>query len=79
MNTELKRYETFQYMKFIWQKKMYVIAFTILCIVIGAVYSYYKGSSYTSTALVFTGNANNDMLSKPDLIAVRVQPVFIKG
>jgi hypothetical protein len=69
LNMELKRYETFQYMEFILQKKLYVIAFTILCIVIGAVYSYYKGSSYTSTALVFTGNANNDMLSKPDLIA----------
>lgn len=71
LNTESRRYPTYQYIKFIWQKKIYLIGFTILCLLLGAVYSYSRGTSATTTAVIFTGNANNDMLSKPDLIAAK--------
>src|ERR1700719_1693509 len=49
LNTESRRYPTYQYIKFIWQKKIYLIGFTILCLVIGAAYSYTRGTSATTT------------------------------
>jgi hypothetical protein len=63
-----QRYPVYDYLKFIWQKKYFLIGFTILCMIIAAVYNFGKTTSYTSTALVFTGNANNDELSKPTFI-----------
>lgn len=65
------KYPVYDYIKFIWKKKFLLIGFTILCMVIGAGLSYTKQTVYTSTALVFTGNANNDELSKPDLIIAK--------
>ncbi|URT70552.1 Wzz/FepE/Etk N-terminal domain-containing protein [Cytobacillus firmus] len=65
------KYPVYDYIKFIWKKKLLLIGFTILCMVIGAGFSYTKETVYTSTALVFTGNANNDELSKPDLIIAK--------
>jgi uncharacterized protein involved in exopolysaccharide biosynthesis len=62
------KYPVYDYIKFIWKKKLLLIGFTILCMVIGAGVSYTKQTVYTSTVLVFTGNGNNDELSKPDLI-----------
>jgi hypothetical protein len=63
-----RKYPTYQYIRFIWQKKFLLIGLTILCMIITAVYSITKAHTYTSTALVFTGNGNNELLSKPDLI-----------
>ncbi|KON86262.1 hypothetical protein AF332_05120 [Sporosarcina globispora] len=65
------KYPVYDYIKFIWKKKLLLIGFTILCMVIGAALSYTKPTVYTSTAIVFTGNGNNDELSKPDLITGR--------
>ncbi|MCM3246079.1 Wzz/FepE/Etk N-terminal domain-containing protein [Cytobacillus firmus] len=65
------KYPVYDYIKFIWKKKLLLIGFTILCMVIGAALSYARPTVYTSTALVFTGNGNNDELSKPDLITGR--------
>ncbi|WHY61465.1 Wzz/FepE/Etk N-terminal domain-containing protein [Cytobacillus firmus] len=62
------KYPVYDYIKFIWKKKLLLIGFTILCMVIGAGFSYTKETVYTSTALVFTGNGNNEKLSKPGLI-----------
>ncbi|MBU8771498.1 Wzz/FepE/Etk N-terminal domain-containing protein [Cytobacillus oceanisediminis] len=62
------KYPVYDYIKFIWKKKLLLIGFTILCMVIGAALSYIKPTIYTSTALVFTGNGNNEKLSKPRLI-----------
>ncbi|USK49597.1 hypothetical protein LIT38_24410 [Bacillus sp. CMF12] len=62
------KYPVYDYMKFIRKKKLLLIGFTILCMVIGAGLSYTKQTVYTSTANVFTGNAENDLLSKPELI-----------
>ncbi|WP_282173977.1 Wzz/FepE/Etk N-terminal domain-containing protein [Cytobacillus firmus] len=62
------KYPVYDYIKFIWKKKLLLIGFTILCMVIGAGLSYTKQTVYTSTALVFTGNGNNEKLSKPHLI-----------
>ncbi|MEH6988330.1 Wzz/FepE/Etk N-terminal domain-containing protein [Cytobacillus firmus] len=62
------KYPIYDYIKFIWKKKLLLIGFTILCMVIGAGLSYTKQTVYTSTALVFTGNGNNEKLSKPGLI-----------
>ncbi|MBX9974425.1 Wzz/FepE/Etk N-terminal domain-containing protein [Cytobacillus firmus] len=62
------KYPVYDYIKFIWKKKLLLIGFTILCMVIGAALSYIKPTVYTSTALVFTGNGNNEKLSKPRLI-----------
>lgn len=62
------KYPVYDYIKFIWKKKLLLIGFTILCMVIGAGLSYTKQTVYTSTALVFTGNGNNEKLSKPILI-----------
>ncbi|WP_282140978.1 Wzz/FepE/Etk N-terminal domain-containing protein [Cytobacillus oceanisediminis] len=62
------KYPVYDYIKFIWKKKLLLIGFTILCMVIGAGLSYTKQTVYTSTALVFTGNGNNEKLSKPVLI-----------
>jgi Chain length determinant protein len=70
------KYPVYDYIKFIWKKKLLLIGFTILCMVIGAGLSYMKPTVYTSTAVVFTGNGNNDELSKPDLIAGKYNEEF---
>lgn len=58
----------YQYLLFIWKKKFYLIGFTIFCMVVAAILSYNPKPIYTSTALVFTGNAKNDKITKPHLI-----------
>ncbi|MEH7504223.1 Wzz/FepE/Etk N-terminal domain-containing protein [Neobacillus drentensis] len=62
---ETQRYPTYQYIKFIWQKKFYLIGFTILCMIIAALFSFNNKPTYTSSALIFMGNGKNDELSKP--------------
>lgn len=68
------KYPVYDYIKFIWKKKLLLIGFTILCMVIGAAVSYARPTVYTSTAHIFTGNAENDLLSKPNLIT----PIYQK-
>lgn len=63
-----QRYPVYDYVKFIWDKKLWLIVAAILFMIAGAAFSFTRTQSYTSTALVFTGNAENEMLSKPDLI-----------
>lgn len=58
----------FEYLLFIWKKKYYLIGFTIICMVAAAALSYTPKPLYKSTALIFSGNAQNDKLSKPMFI-----------
>jgi uncharacterized protein involved in exopolysaccharide biosynthesis len=63
-----QKYPVYDYVKFIWDKKLLLILATILFMIAGAVFSFTRTQNYTSTALVFTGTGNNEFLSKPDLI-----------
>jgi hypothetical protein len=63
-----QKYPVYDYVKFIWDKKLLLILATILCMIAGAAFSFTRTQNYTSTAVVFTGNGENDKLSKPGLI-----------
>jgi uncharacterized protein involved in exopolysaccharide biosynthesis len=63
-----EKYIVYQYLRFIWQKKWYVVAAAVLFMLLGFLYSHRNPVVYTGQAVVFTGTAENDELSKPDLI-----------
>ncbi|MCM3663622.1 Wzz/FepE/Etk N-terminal domain-containing protein [Mesobacillus subterraneus] len=63
------KYPVYDYFKFIWDKKLLLILATILFMIAGAAFSFTRTPSYTSKAVVFTGNGENDKLSKPGLIS----------
>lgn len=72
----------YEYVIFIWRKKLWVIGFTILCLVIAGAFSFTSKQHVSATALVFTGNATNDFLSKPELIMDKYEetiPEDIRG
>lgn len=66
---EKEKYVLYQYLKFICRKKWFLIGVTIVFMILGFLFSLRTPVSYVGHALVFTGNANNDLLSKPDLIS----------
>jgi uncharacterized protein involved in exopolysaccharide biosynthesis len=63
-----QKYPVYDYFKFIWDKKLLLILATILFMIAAAAFSFTRTESYTSKALVFTGNGENERLSKPALI-----------
>lgn len=73
MSVKEEKYVLYDYLKFIWNKKMFVILGLIAGLIIGGVYAMTRPVTYTGTALVFTGNAENDMLTKKELIRPKYQ------
>lgn len=71
-----QRYPVYDYVKFIWNKKLWLIVAAIIFMIAGAAFSFTKEPVYTSKVVVFTGTGNNEFLSKPDLIKSRYEEEF---
>ncbi|WLR55515.1 Wzz/FepE/Etk N-terminal domain-containing protein [Mesobacillus subterraneus] len=71
-----QKYPVYDYVKFIWNKKLWLVVAAILFMIAGAAFSFTRTTNYTSTALVFTGTGNNEFLSKPNLIESRYEKEF---
>lgn len=63
-----KDYPVYDYLLYLWKKKWIILAITILGMGFGFAITYFQQDTYKSTALIFTGNAKNDLLTKPMLI-----------
>lgn len=63
-----KEYPVYDYLLYVWKKKWAIVAFAILGMCFAFVITFFQDSTYKSTALIFTGNAKNDLLTKPLLI-----------
>jgi hypothetical protein len=63
-----KKYPVYDYVKFIWNKKLWLILAAIICMIAGAAFSFTRTPNYTSNISIFTGNGENEMLSKPGFI-----------
>jgi len=68
-----EKYIFYQYLKFIWNKKWWLVGAMILFMLIGLLYSLRQPLVYTGQAVIFTGNAQNDKLSKPVFIKSEYQ------
>lgn len=57
-----------QYLQYLWKRKWLILLVTILFAGLGYVYEQTRfQETYRGTALIFTGNANNDGLTKPNV------------
>jgi hypothetical protein len=57
-----------QYLQYLWKRKWMIILVTVLFAALGYVYEKTKfQETYRGSALIFTGNANNDGLTKPQI------------
>lgn len=63
-----QRYPVYDYVKFIWNKKLWLILAAVLFMIAGAAFSFTRTESFMAKAVVFTGNGENERLSKPNLI-----------
>lgn len=63
-----EKYPVYDYIKFIWNKKLWLILAAIICMIAGAALSFTRTPNYTSSVSIFTGNGENEMLSKPGFI-----------
>jgi hypothetical protein len=70
------KYPVYDYVKFIWNKKLWLVIAAIICMIAGAAFSFTRTPIYTSKVVVFTGTGSNEFLSKPDLIKSRYEKEF---
>lgn len=63
-----QRYPVYDYVKFIWNRKLWLIVAAIVFMIAGAAFSFTRTESFTAKAVVFTGNGENERLSKPNFI-----------
>lgn len=68
-----EKFIVYQYLKFIWNKKWLLILVTLLLAASGFLYAHKHAATYSGQAMVFTGNGQNDMLSKPEFIKAKYE------
>ncbi|MEH7235744.1 Wzz/FepE/Etk N-terminal domain-containing protein [Bacillus sp. JJ1562] len=80
--SEQNQYILYGYLQFLWKKKWLILLATIIGMGLGYAYALMQPTTYTSTATVFTGNAQNEELSKTKIIKgkyKKILPEDLKG
>jgi capsular polysaccharide biosynthesis protein len=66
-----KKYTFYDYLFFMWKKKLWLLAIPLIMMVIAVAISFLQKPIYEGTALFNVGDSNDDQVTVPDLIVAK--------